>query len=1110
VPKKTTHQIGGHGDRLEKGVSRLRIDDGCDHEQPILVRKFKRRKRVPQRTREMRFRSLHHHSTYSFLDGFQLPAAHVRRAVEIGMPALALTEHGNTSSHVQLEVAANKEGIKPIFGVELYCGYTDEERHTQRKNHLTILAENQRGYTNLLKLVGETYADGFYYEPTASGPMLAAHKEGIVVLSGCNSSLLYTSLLGGKNIAPEDASYERAKKVAANFKRTFGDSYYIEVQAFPELAGTCIANREFARIGAELGIPLVASFDCHYTVPEESEIQKVLHNVRGGGRQTLEEQSRNWGYDIDLCPPWTDRMVLSKLMATGLTRKQAIDATLATEDIADRCNVVIPSLPMVRYPLRRGQDAVQVWREWLREGWARRGCNLLPAAERQRYQERLKYEVGIIEDKDFVDYFLIVADVVKWAKDHDILVTVRGSAVASIVCWLLRITELDPMPYPNLVFERFIDVSREDMPDIDIDSDSDDRDRVIAYLVSKYGRECVNNIANFATYKNKLALDDTARVYRIPGWEVDRVKDVLIDRSSGDLRASATIEDTVEQFEEARLVFERHPDLVVAMELEGNVKGMGIHAAGLVISSEAVTDVCAVYERVVKGKVRKVLSLNKYDCERKNLLKIDWLGLKTNTFLNQCRLELGWTLDDLHNLPFDDEVVLDGFRRNDVVGIFQFDGRACRYVCGALAPDTFDHICDITALARPGPLHNGAANEYIDVKRGAREPTLVHPALDAITQSTYQQIVYQEQILRIVVEIGDFGWTHAAEIRRIMSRKTGEQAFNRKRDEFLAGAKTLEARTGFPPIDPATALAIWGDCITAGAYAFNAAHALAYGAIGYYTQFFKQHHPDLFFEKALRYMNPKKQPSLIRDAARGHGPRQPVEIQPPHPSKSKATWSREGKVVRAGWQQFSGVAEKTAAAIEAYREEHAIRRWEDLLNIKGIGPKTLSKIKEFVTDDDPFGALYIDRAISQVKREIREGELSGVVPVPTHVSSDLPYSRGEDIEVVWLGLVHTRNQRDLFEFNQAKGKVIDMKAMTIDGKKIKDPHLSEWMVMVADDESDQIGLLVDRWKYPRFKNQLWSMRLGYDLLLVRGVKPHWMPTRQISISEMWVIDPELK
>lgn len=1117
---------GGHGDRLEKGVSRLRSkEEECAHdEQPVLVRRFKRTRRVPLPNRPMRFRSLHHHSTYSFLDGYGLPEAHVRRATELNMDSLALTEHGNVSSHVKLEKEAKKVGIKPIFGVELYCGHIDE-RHSQVKNHLTILAETQEGYTNLLKLVGRTWSEGFYHKPTASGAMVTEHRKGLVVLSGCNSSLISTSLIGGKHVAPEHASYEKGRGVAQRFRDAFGDSYYLEVQAFPELESTRTINKGVAKISRELGIPMVASFDCHYTVPEESEIQAVLHNVRGGTRKDIDAQMQNWGYDVDLCPPWNDTMIVNKLIATGLTRQEAINAILASEEIAQRCNVEIPQLPMLRYPLPPGvNSARELLRDWLRTGWVRRGCDRMPADQQKKYRERLRYEDEMIESKDFVDYFLITADVVTWAKDHGILVgPARGSAAGSLVCWLLRITEVDPMLYDNLVFERFIDVSREDLPDIDLDFDSDMRELIGNYLEQKYGSECVNNIGTFATYKNKLALDDVARVFKIPQWEVDAVKDVLIERSSGDLRASATIEDTVEQFDSAREVFEKHAKLSLAMELEGNVKQMGIHAGGFVVSAGPVTDTCAVYTRSdSKGRERRVISVDKYDCEEKNLLKLDLLGLKNMSFLNACRQEMGWSLDDLYNLDLRDKAVIDAFRRNDVVGIFQYDGRACRYVCGALAPDTFEEICDIIALARPGPLHNGAANAYVDIKRGAMQPKLVHPAHDAITQGTYYQVVYQEQILRIVVEIGNFGWTHAAEIRRIMSKKTGEQTFNRKRDEFLAGAATLHKRSDWPKMDKDTADSIWKNCITAGAYAFNAAHTASYGIIGDWTQWFKQHETELFFAKALQFMAEKKHKDLIRDSHRGHGPRKPVEVKPPHPKHSTRTWRRDSEGgVRAGYEQFPGIGEVTSLNIMNYLSEHELEDWKDLQKIRGVGTKTIEKMLSFAKSDDPFGALWIDRAIAHVKNEILHGDLKDQVPYPTHVSADLPYSRGQDIEVVWLGVVKTRNVRDLFEFNQAKGKVLDMDNYILlpdgqrkwqpllDGEPIKDPHLNEWMVMVADDESDQIGLQATRWKYPQLKNQLWDMRIGQDLLLVRGVKPGWMPTRQISINELWVIDPEM-
>jgi len=1058
-----------------------------------------------------------------------MPQAHARRAAELNMTHIAMTEHGNVSSHVPLENSCTKPkdkfgnpnpayGMKPIFGVELYCGYIDEERRTQKKNHLTVLAQTQEGYSNLLKLVGETYGKGFYYEPTASGPMLTKHRDGLIVLSGCQGSLLFTSAVGGKHIDIDAASYKRARAVASHFKRSFGDNYFIEVQAFPELEATCQANPLLAQIATELNIPLVATLDCHYTLPEESEIQQVLHNIRGAHKQTLEEQARSWGYTAELCPPMTDAALLRKLIATGISRDQAIRAITITEEIAQSCDVRIPQLPMLKFELPSGYlDVNQLWRDWLRRGWEKRGINRMPPAEREQYRQRMMREVRVIEEKEFVDYFLIVADVVQWVKSQDVTVgPARGSAAGSLVCWLLEITEVNPIRYPNLIFERFIDESRADLPDIDLDFPSWFRNSMTDWLAAKYGRDCVNNIGTFTTWKAPAALDDAARVHKIPKWEVEKVKDVLIERSSGDLRASATIEDTVDQFEVARDVFERNPGLGVAMELEGNVKGFGVHAAGIVISAGPVTDVCAVYERTVKDQVYKVVSLDKYSAEDKNLLKIDLLGLANMSFIDELRKDIGWSLHDLYDYIYhhdDDPIVIDAFRRNDVVGVFQFDGRACRYVCGALAPDTFAEICDITALARPGPLHNGAANEYIEIKRGNKQPEAQHPALAEITKDTYYQIVYQEQILRIVVEIGQFDWTHAAEIRRIISRKHGEQAFNRRRDDFLRGASTLHKRSDHPEMDPETAAAIWGDCITAGAYAFNASHSYSYGTIGFWAQRFKQYDPERYFARGLKWMTKKKHTDLIRDAVRGNGPRRKLKVLPPEAGKSTTTWRVEDKnTVRAGYKQADGIAEKIGGLIEDYEIEHSISSWDDLLNIKGIGPKTVDKIKALGESEDPFGALWIDRAIAEVKRSIDFGEL-GDIPKPTHTSVDIPYAKGKDEAVVWLGVVHTRNVRDLFEYNRAKGTDLIHDEETgdwffPDGKKIDQPELNEWMVMVGDDEHDQMGLRVDRYKYPKYRDRLWSMQPGRDLLLVQGVKPGFISTRQIWVHNLWVIDPE--
>ena len=1098
----------------------------CDHEdQPALVRKDRRTHRNPRLTRPMRFVSLHHHSTYSFLDGFALPEAHVRRITELNGSALALTEHGNVYSHVKFEQAAKAQGVRPVYGIEVYTGEIDPERRQQIKNHLTIIAQNQTGYRNILQLVSRSYMEGFYYEATVDGRMLADHREGLVVLSGCQGSILATSLVGGKGIEPGDASLRRGIGVANRFKRALGDRYFIEVQAFPELEDTRRLNPLLAQVARHLGIPLVATLDCHYTLPTEKELQKVLHALRSGGRHTPEDLAKSWGYSAELCPPLNDRDLLRRLVATGLTRQEAIDAILMTEAIAQDCAVELPRLPMVRYPTR-GRDSKEVFRDWLKEGWAYRGCDNMSYGDRRRYSERLKYEMSIIEEKDFVDYFLIVSDAVRFAKDDGIGVgPARGSAAASLVCWLLRITEVNPMLFPHLVFERFIDITRLDLPDIDLDFESTRRGEIVDYLVSKYGRECVNQIGTFNTFKSRLALDDVARVHRIPAYEVDHIKDVLLERSSGDLRASATIEDTIEQFEQASGVVERYPKIMDATLLEGNVKTFGTHAAGVAISNAPITEVTAILEREVNKRLIQVVAIDKYDAEYLGVLKIDLLGLSAlDALIRMCKM-LDLPASFLYEIPIVDEPTIEAFKENDVVGIFQFEGRACRMVCGAVKPDDFNEVCHITALARPGPLHNGAVADYVDIKRGEKQPHLRHPALESITGFTQFQIVYQEQILQIVREIGNFDWTHAAYIRKIISRKLGDAEFNRQWERFWEGASTIHERTDFPKIDKELARSIWGDLTTSGSYAFNAAHSVSYGYIAWWTMWWKVHHPEIFYAAMLHRADKKTaqgggaggssnvkatvtskakldgQVIMLRDAM-VHG----FTILPYDLRRSDMTWKAEGpRELRPGFDQIEGVGPSLAQKIIDWRDNKEGRiDWPNLIEVKGIGDKTIEKLLAHATAEDPFGVKTMDRMINACKRSIRRGmeDSSGQrLPRPTHTAIEVPYERGEDQEVIWIGIPVHRNLRDIFEVNRART------GEELDPATVRDPHLNEWMLIAGYDGTDLLSLRINRWKYPHMKKLLWKIKINEDVLLVRGVKPGWRSAREIQVNDMWVLQP---
>jgi DNA polymerase-3 subunit alpha len=1003
----------------------------------------------------------------------------------------------------------------------LYTGLVGPKA-TQRKYHLTVLAATDEGYRNLMMLISLAYAEGFHYEATVSWEWLKKYRKGLIIMSGCQGSLLFCSFVGGKLVPTEAASYARGKSVMRRFRDTFGDAYYAEVQAFPELELTVRANPMIAQAADELGVPLVATMDCHYTEVEEREMQMILHNIRPGNRQSLEDQAREWGYTVPLCPPPNDRSIMRRLQQTGLSRDQALKAIINTDEIAGRCNVTLPKLPMVRFPVPDGYtDSHEVWREWLREGWRFRGCHRLPAAEKARYKKQLAKEMAIIEEKDFVDYHLIVSDAVKWAKDNGVAVgPARGSAAASLACWLLRITEVDPMPYDSMVFERYIDLNRVDLPDIDLDFDSNTRHKVREYMVRQYGTESVSNVGTFSTFKAKMALDDVARVHRIPKFDVESIKELLVERSSGDLRASATIEDTIIQFDAAREAALRNPEIMKAADLEGNVKGFGVHAAGLIISNGPITDVTSVITRTVKGRELKVVALDKYDAERQGLLKLDFLGLNTMSMITRALEQIGMSLQDLYDLPLDDPAAIKIFQENDVVGVFQFEGRAMRSVNGALRADNFKEICDVNALSRPGALHNGSANEYIDIKRGVKKPEKVHPAVDRITASTNYQIVYQEQILRIVREIGNFSWTASAEIRKIISKKVGEQEFNRRWEGFLQGALTLHEREpDMPPMTEEMAKKVWGACITAGSYAFNYAHSHSYSMLGYWTAWLKAHHPAAFYAASLAEMTgttgtgakiPKDE-QLIRDAVR-HG----ILVLPPDPRESDMTWrALDDRRLLAGFTQIEGIGDKVSRNIIDFREgivrgpdgeimegweaeKHPDMTWDDLVKIKGIGAKTVEKVKAFVGERDPFGVLRLEEAISAVS-----SELEGLgLPLPTHKAAEVPYERGEDTQIVWLGVIVHRNLRDIFETNRARTGV------ELKPEEIKRPDLNEFLLMEGYDGDEVVNIRFNRFIYPKFREAIWGMKLGRDLVLIQGVKPGWRTARELYVRNMWVLDPE--
>lgn len=1063
-----------------------------------------------------KFVSLHHHTTFSYMDGVGTPAQHVERAAELGYEALAATEHGNVSSHVQLEKAALKAGIKPIFGCELYTAPADmRETGNRRKWHLTVLAENDVGYRNLMRIVSRSWAEGFYQWPTASGAMLREHSDGLIVTSGCADSLLACDLLGGKGreLHEDEPDWEAAVRTINNFKSLFGDRYSLEVQAFPELRRTRILNPIYAELSARTGVPLVATCDVHYPHPDDNELQKILH-AAGRGSGTVAAAEAEWEYDIRLTLPPNDSALLRKLEGTGLTRRQASAAVARSTELGQLATVTLPKAERLRYPVEPGQTGLELIWEWLREGWRYRWpTNASMRARKDEYNRRIAYEMELIQSKDFYDYFLMLSDAVRFAKDSGIPVgPARGSAAASLVCYLLRITEVDPMQFPTMVFERFIDVTREDLPDVDLDFADDRRDEIRQHLARRYGADHVGNIGNFTRYRGKNAVNDVARVYSIPKAQAEIVNGLVIERSGGDSRFDASLGDTKEMFPQAAEVFARYPALDYAIALEGNYRGFGVHAAGLVVANRPINEVAATYAKQVGADKRwvDVLSVDKYDAEYLNMLKVDVLGLTTMGVISTCLELIGMKLDDLYTIPLDDPITLAAFKRGDVGNIFQFEGRATRLVTKDVIPENFNELADINALARPGPLFSGATATYVEVKHGRQEPEHLHPIVDEITKWSQYQIIYQEQILRIVREVGGFPWTHASAIRKIISQKKGEAAFNTMQQDFIDGAYRLHG------IDKALAVKIWKFLVTSGTYAFNVAHCVSYSMLAFWCQWLKQRYPAEFYTAHLRKIAGDKDGRdkwrrLIKDA---HSFGRDVRVVGPSISTSGVTWThlparRNGSFTRparvqAGFSQIPGIGDKMADRIIAARIERpdAFRSWDGLLTVSGIGPRKAEMALEFARSADPFGVERVGKILDRVRADATPGNDYGFM-TPTRTSNEIPPD-AHNLRVTWVGFVKARNYQDYVENQRSRTgeEVQDIIARMKERDKV-----TSCVLHAYDDGDEDVYLRFNRFIFPKFKRALEGLRIGHDLVIVQGLKKHGFGLA-LHVQKLQVLDPD--
>jgi len=953
---------------------------------------------------------LHVHSTFSFLDGFGTPEQIAARAKDLGQSAIALTDHGNICGHVRFNKACSAADIKPIFGCEAYC-VESVANNERRKGHMTLLAMDNQGYRNLTSLMTLANQEGhFYYRPTIDLEDLGDHSEGLIAMTGCLYGLVPTLIRNDQQ--------ERAKNILIGLQSIFKDRLFLEVQPF-SLEDSRTVNKAMLRFSQDLGLPLLATGDVHYPRPEDEEMQGTLVAIRQNiplanlgsfqpMHQSTEEELSLWFAKNHPYHDWTE-------------------AILATEGVAARCNVRLDMAPELRFSDASDDERQALMRQLINEGWVNR--DIAGNSDADAYRDRVVYEYDLIVKKGYVDYFLIVADIINWAKHNNILVgPARGSAAGSLVCYLMGITEVDPMKY-DLLFERFIDITREDPPDVDVDFEDRYRERVKQYMRERFGHDCVANLSAYVTFKGKNALDDIARIEKIPGYKVSRIKNVLIFRSGGDSRASFTIEDTLAEFPAAKAVVEEYPVLKRAAAIEGQIRGLTVHAAGMVVCNEPLVNYTSILR---EGQV----CINHKDAAALGMLKIDVLGISTLSVVHRCIERLGMSIYDLYALPLSDPEVFAGFNEGLFKGIFQWEGGSTQSVTRQLDVQNFEQLIDINALSRPGPLHCGATTKYV---AGNSEP--VHPTLDAITANTRGQVLYQEQVMRTMREVGLMSWEDTALIRMNISKKEGVEAFNRFWNKFVKGATSQ----GVPE---ETAKAIWDNVCTFGSWAFNRSHSVSYAILAYWCMWLKVHHPLEFYWANL--VQDPRDVGLIRECMRTG-----IEILPVRVGKSRAEWTIEDGALRAGFLSLKGIGEKAATTLES-PNPRITPSLRGLLNKAGAFDQT--------EDTADFMGLqsFTDRLNSSPA---------------THKIGELDYGHQHVVSIV--GLVKERNLRSLNELAYSKNW---------GDKPTYRPDLDQWVNVLLEDDTGMIHCKVDRMMYPRVKGIIWEGFEEGDLYLVRGIK----------------------
>ena len=773
---------------------------------------------------------------------------------------------------------------------------------------------------------------------------------------------------------------------------------------------SAVANRRFKNCAR----PCVVVPDNYYPGPEDREVYEVVAGERGRRDRT----------NI-MHIPSLDELMLA--------------VPEATDDMIDR-TVRVGMIPNLK-DLPRAEMVSDKWPKTLRE-MCKLGARRRKLKLNEEYKARLEREIALVEEKGFVDYFMVLAEMVNHAKRNMFVGPARGSAAGSLACYLLGITDVDPIVH-NLMFERFIDVSRSDLPDIDIDFPDTKREAVIAQLAARWGPDRVSRIGTVSRYKPKSTLTDVARELGVPVWEINDVKDTITERSSGDERAAFAVADALDETDVGKALLLKFPNMKLAGKVEGHARHSGMHAAGVVVTSAPINNFASLDHS-------GALQLDKEDAEKLNILKIDALGLRTLSVLEDALEHIGKDPEWLLSYPLTDEAAFDIFNMERYAGIFQFEGYALQALCRQMKVREFSDISVITALARPGPLHCGAANEFVEARIGKRIPTPLHPTLNDLTSETYGSIIYQEQVMMIARRMGQLDWQDVSALRKAMSKSYGEEWFNRWWEKFRKGAEAQ----GIPEKESRP---VWDKMCTFGSWAFNKSHAVSYGLISYWCAVLKAHYPLEFGAACLRNAKDDDQAlRILRELVR-----EGYEYKPVDPERSGLTWEViDGKLV-GGLTNIIGIGEAKARDILERRRKRL-----------GMTPGLARALASPVTPFD-YAFEVQERFGDMFKNPQAHGIVSGQLSLLETIHDAGDY--------LFVAKIRERKLRDMNEAHTTAKR---------GGRRIT--GRTAFLNLVLEDDTGTIIAKIDRNAFPRWGKPIVEKMKTGDYCLWKGrVRDGW-------------------